>query len=189
MIVPSSDDESSDDEVEVVQVKKEDVDYLRPFGPAELIDLDPAPPITIQLPQITPQKAQSAPPSALVQEALEHISLATNRMQETQQLPFRLRNLRKGFLLRCKNLGIPTDPKENRRDVIVRLRYDIPGVAGAYETAMIGWRCPICSLHGCFPSRKVLRYHLEWDHSDNVEAGWTKGTDGIVSYPLVMSQS
>src|ERR1700683_3453206 len=42
--------------------------------------------------------------------ALEVLTLPSLRMQKTGQLPFLLRNLRRGFAGRCHQLGIPTKP-------------------------------------------------------------------------------
>ncbi|KAG2003477.1 hypothetical protein CC2G_004078 [Coprinopsis cinerea AmutBmut pab1-1] len=180
----SSESESDEEDNEAASgfkreptVKQEDGDTAMDgpwHGPAELIILDTPPKITIPLPQIdtaleeeTRHKSSQCP--KLVWRALEHLLLPTNRMQETRQLPFLLRNLRKGFLGRCSELGIPVGSRKGKhKSLTVYLKYEVEGggSGSVYETSMEGWRCPLCSLHGTFALKRPLDFHLRSDHEE-----------------------
>ena len=158
---------------------------LRPRTPPEIMLLDSPPRITIPLPQIdrdlvNPPAAQSPsieqPPDELI-TALESFTLSTIRMQKTHQLPFLLRNVREGFLSRCRALGVPI--YNDNRQLSLSVRYDY--VAGlTYKTDISKWLCPLCELHGTFRTREMLACHLHWDHAE-VFSEWGQMDDTEVS--------
>jgi len=98
-------------------------------------------------------------------------------MQNTHQLPFLLRNVRQGFLSRCRVLGVPI--YSDNRQLSLCVRYDY--VAGiTYKTDIEEWLCPLCELHGVFRTREMLACHLQWDHAE-VFSEWGKMDDTEVS--------
>ncbi|KAG9218155.1 hypothetical protein CCMSSC00406_0008094 [Pleurotus cornucopiae] len=105
----------------------------------------------------------TAPPREVL-EAFNKLTLHTRRMQENSSLPFLRRSFRRGFLLKCRNEGKRTTPKDDTEfslEVIYRLdeghlRYTVKG---------LGLFCPLCNLFGRFPTRETLAAHLEWDHT------------------------
>jgi len=112
-------------------------------------------------------------PSDALIEALEDISLVTIRLASLHRLPFMLRNLREGFLSRCKSLGIDTSrsfPPPKPITVVyncaARTAEDRSPEQQVTRTTMRDWKCPFCELHGTFLSRQILSAHLRWDHSD-----------------------
>ena len=125
---------------------------------------------------------RSASPSNNLIAALEALVLPSLRMQETGQLPFLLRNLRRGFVDRCFTLGVPTKqavtPKSplNVR-VIFRLLApnavvaDDESYSDEYQIRMGSWSCPVCSLHGDFGTQTLLQKHIEWDHPE-IKSRW-----------------
>ena len=157
---------------------------LRARTPPEIMILDSPPRITIPLPQIdltlenTPavQSTSNEPPDELV-TALESLTLPTIRMQKTHQLPFLLRNLREGFLSRCRALGVPI--YSDNRQLSLCVQYDY--VAGlTYKIDISEWLCPLCELHGSFRTREMLDCHLLWDHAE-VFSEWGQMDDTEVS--------
>ncbi|KAG1779412.1 hypothetical protein EV702DRAFT_1087975 [Suillus placidus] len=103
-------------------------------------------------------------PSDTLIEALENISLTTIRLAKLHRLPFMLRNLRKGFLSRCKSLGL--DPSRSiPPSKPVTVIYNCVSEQQETQTRMTDWRCPLCDLHGIFPAQQILDAHLQWDHS------------------------
>ena len=60
-------------------------------------------------------------PSHQLVAAVESLTLSSIRMQKTSQLPFLLRNLRHGFLLRCRRLQVPV--YTNGRDLLFSVQY------------------------------------------------------------------
>ena len=121
-------------------------------------------------------EADEAPaemPSDALIEALEGISLTTIRLATLHRLPFKLRNLREGFLSRCKSLGMDTFhrvPPPRLVTVVyscvVRVAEDRSPERQETRTTMPDWRCPLCELHATFPLRQILNAHLQWDHSE-----------------------
>ncbi|KAF8970426.1 hypothetical protein BDZ97DRAFT_1791330 [Flammula alnicola] len=114
--------------------------------------------------------------------AVEALSLSAVRMQGTSQLPFLLRNLREGFLKRCRKMQVPifTDG----RAVTLSVRYEY--VAGAmYQTKVSSWRCPLCNFLGTLKTQEMLDCHLKWDHAE-VYREWhkTDETDQIEFWEL-----
>ena len=159
---------------------------LRASTPPEIMILDSPPRITIPLPQIdhdlinisTARPSSIEPPDELI-IALEPITLSTIRMQKTHQLPFLLRNVREGFLSRCRVLGVPIYSDNRRLSLCVRYDY----VAGlTYKTDISEWLCPLCELHGAFRTREMLACHLQWDHPE-VFSEWGQMDDTEVSGP------
>jgi len=148
----------------VVKVEEEQ-DGLGRFGPGQIIDLTTPPRINVPLPQLgpeaLPQSTSTVPPRLFT--ALEHHTGKITYLHQTRRLPFLLRNVRRGFLLRCKDAGISLNDDLNR--VMLGVRYDhVDGIF--YETSLHQWTCPICSIHGPFPNLAVLQKHLEWDHKE-----------------------
>ena len=161
-----------------------DMDESPSPPPPKIMMLDSPPRITIPLPQIdrdlvntpTAQSPSIEPPAELL-TALESLTLSTIRMQKTHQLPFLLRNLRKGFLSRCRVLDVPI--YSDNRQVSLCVRYDY--VAGlTYKTDISNWLCPLCELHGTFRTRGMLACHLQWDHAE-VFSEWAPIDDTRVS--------
>ena len=157
---------------------------LRAPTPPEIMILDSPPRITIPLPQIDPDLVNTStahppsiePPEELI-TALESLTLSTIRMQNTRQLPFLLRNVREGFLSRCRVLGVPI--YSDNRQLSLCVRYDY--VAGVtYKTDISKWLCPLCELHGTFRTREMLACHLQWDHAE-VFSEWGQMDDTEVS--------
>ena len=146
----------------------------------EVIIIEPPQPrITIPLPQIVPVASQMpaphGPPDILV-ATLDELCGAPIRMQATKELPFLLRNLRRGFRLRCVAIGIKTTRMKPRMPVIVR--YEC--TEKIYETSMSKWFCPLCELHGAFPNKDMLRCHLQWDHASVILERWEQRANNQV---------
>jgi hypothetical protein len=158
---------------------------LRSSTPPEIMMLDSPPRITIPLPQIdrnlvnTPNaqpQPSIEPPDELI-TGLESFTLSTIRMQKTRQLPFLLRNVREGFLSRCRVLGVPI--YSDNRQLSLCVTYDY--VAGlTYKTDISKWLCPLCELHGAFRTREMLACHLRWDHGE-IFSEWGQISDREVS--------
>lgn len=129
--------------------------------------LEPPPVITIPLRQIAPKIAPKirppSPPTEDLISAIELLALAPFRMQETKQLPFLRRQVRSGFIARCKSLGVPTTKVEGAVSLLVRYEY-----AGeiSCETTINDWLCPLCEIHDSFNTREMLVCHLKWDHAE-----------------------
>ncbi|KAF8191132.1 hypothetical protein BJ912DRAFT_964139 [Pholiota molesta] len=112
---------------------------------------------------------QAEPPAGLI-AAVEALTLSAIRMQKTKQLPFLLRNLRHGFLKRCRKLQVPVFT--DGRKVSLELVYE--HVAGVrYETRIEAWCCPLCDLLGMVKTQEMLECHLRWDHAE-VFCEWQK---------------
>ncbi|TFK28537.1 hypothetical protein FA15DRAFT_42618 [Coprinopsis marcescibilis] len=169
------DDEPDDDDS--VKIKEEEDDLgigeLRPFGPAEMVDLYSPPKITIPLPQIVVKPEGPSPP---LLKAIECISLISTELHRTNQLPFLVRNVRRGFLLRCRDSGVSVKAKGKGRSSGFRAKYRLDKRDDSFAAMVEGWRCPLCSLHGVFPSKTVLERHLQWDHVE-VRFEWIRGLD------------
>ncbi|KAG1795333.1 uncharacterized protein HD556DRAFT_1442179 [Suillus plorans] len=110
-------------------------------------------------------------PSDTLIEALENISLTTIRLAKLRRLPFMLRNLRKGFLSRCKSLGIdpspsipPSKPVTVIYKCLAQIAEDRSLKRQETRTTMTDWKCPLCELHGVFPTQEILHAHLQRDH-------------------------
>ncbi|KAG2063903.1 hypothetical protein BDR04DRAFT_1110967 [Suillus decipiens] len=171
----SQSSESSDnDESGIPAPAREDSEEL------EYVNLFDTPPHstareqTITSPKSDIAEMDEAPaeiPSDTLIEALENVSLTTIRLAKLHRLPFILRNLRKGFLIRCESLGIDTShtiPPSKPVTVIYNVsqitEHRYPGRQET-RTTMADWRCPLCELHGVFPTQQILYAHLRWDHS------------------------
>lgn len=170
----SQSSESSDnDESEIPAPAREDSEEL------EYVD------IITDSPNIAREQTESSPkpdvterdealakiPSDTLIEALENISLTTIRLAKLHRLPFRLRNLRKGFLIRCESLGIdpsrsipPSRPVTVIYHCVAQVAEDRYPERQVTRTTMSHWRCPLCDLHGVFPTQQILSAHLRWDH-------------------------
>lgn len=106
-------------------------------------------------------------------------------MLNTQQLPFLLRNLRRGLVKRYHQVGVPT---ENHPDtsalfgarVTFRLMSsgsisdeDDEMYLAEHSFCMTSWSCPMCEFHGEFNNKVMLQYHMDWDHPE-VNAEWSQ---------------
>jgi hypothetical protein len=131
-------------------------------------------------------------PSNNLIAALEVFVLPSLRMQKTGQLPFLLRNLRRGFADRCLLLGLSTKPTVSSDGLlevhlIFRLQTnslvseDAESFSDEYKTRMTSWNCPLCDLHSGFGTQAMLQKHIEWDHSE-IGTRWMH--DDEVSTPL-----
>lgn len=174
--------EDSDEEYELdVKQEEHEAPLLRPFGPPELIVLDSPPPVTIPLPQIASEYSKATFPPRLV-TALSALALASVHLQEARRVPFLLRNLRKGFLHRCKSLGISMVKDVGNISLSVRYQH-VDNIH--HEVLLRRWRCPICSLHGKFANQGVLAKHLAWDHAE-LFVEWEKHKTTSVSTPFYL---
>lgn len=189
---PSEDEETSDEEDEdeetgqELEVKDEEDDEdlgfgrLRPFGPPELIDLATPPQITVSLPQISQQyhteASRGEAPPAPVLEALDLVTRAEVHMHHYGLLPFKAKNVRRGFLLRCVELGVSVT---HQPFTSVSVTYEVARTGKTYSAALADWCCPLCSYHGVFPSKLPLERHLILDHR-NVLAEWKVQPDNSV---------
>jgi hypothetical protein len=185
----SEDGEDEDEETEQeFDVKEEDDDdddlgfgRLRPFGPPELIDLATPPQITVSLPQISQQyhteASRGEAPPAPVLEALDLVTRTEVHMHHYGRLPFKVKNVRRGFLLRCVELGISIAQQPYTS---VSVTYEVARTGKTYTAALADWLCPLCSLHGVFPSKLPLEQHLALDHR-NVLVDWKVRPENSVS--------
>ncbi|PCH44737.1 hypothetical protein WOLCODRAFT_165362 [Wolfiporia cocos MD-104 SS10] len=118
--------------------------------------------------------------------ALERLTLPTERMREYGRLPFLPRNVRRGFLRRCRQYGIETAPSAPpAAPVHVLYRYDVDArdndtvTSGdavsddehSYEeregyNETLEWTCPLCRLHKTFDTREMLAFHLSRSHDE-----------------------
>ncbi|KAG0707919.1 hypothetical protein DFH29DRAFT_994550 [Suillus ampliporus] len=170
-----SSEQSDDDGSAIPTAAREDSEEL------EYVDLNILPHnITREQTDSSPEsdvaeedEAPAEMPSDTLIEALECISLTTIRLAQLHRLPFMLRNLRKGFLSRCKSLGIDTSRSVPPPKPITVVYSCVAQIAkdGSLErqetrTTMPDWKCPLCELHGTFPMQQILNAHLKWDHSE-----------------------
>ncbi|KAG8216511.1 hypothetical protein J3R82DRAFT_6627 [Butyriboletus roseoflavus] len=98
-----------------------------------------------------------------------------------RRLPFLRRNLRSGFQLHCRMVGVDTKPYSLPRTPI-SVVYTFPLTDGATahsggfrttsaKSSMKNWLCPLCDLHNKFDNPRMLEKHLAWDHS-SVKVLW-----------------
>lgn len=124
---------------------------------------------------------EHAEPSQTLLDALERLSLSVVQLHKMRRLPFLRRNLRRGFQLHCRMVGIDTDPHPLPRQSIP-IVYTFPLVDGASsesggirtttaKSSMKDWLCPLCDLHKKFDNPGVLDKHLAQDHS-SVKVLW-----------------
>jgi hypothetical protein len=125
------------------------------FRAPEIILLDVPPATTAP---VIPSKV----PSDQLVAAVEALTLSSIRMQKTSQLPFLLRNLRHGFLLRCRRLQVPV--YNDGRDVSFSVHYSYLDDAVYQVDGLSAWLCPLCNLLGTLKTREMLDCHLRWDH-------------------------
>lgn len=137
------------------------------YDPPAIEYLDPRPRAPVQPPAMpAADVVSSAEPSDELISAVENLVLSSIRMQETNQLPFLLRNLRRGFRARCSALGIATRRVPGDISLLVKYKSLSTGATAAYETEINDWLCPLCELHGRFDAKEMLASHLLWDHSE-----------------------
>jgi len=163
-------DHDADRDAERVDTTNHDIDVVMADGPdplpptfraPEIILLD-APPASVA-PPVPSEKAPNVPPDQLV-AAVEALSLSSIRMQQTSQLPFLLRNLRHGFLSRCRRLQVPVF--SDGRGVSLSVHYDTIDGAAYQVDGVSAWMCPLCDLLGVLKTRDMLDCHLHWDHPE-----------------------
>jgi len=114
-------------------------------------------------PAVPSGKDPKVPPDQLV-AAVEALTLSSIRMQKTSQLPFLLRNLRYGFLLRCRRLQVPV--YTDGRDLSFSVQYSYLDDSVYQVDGLSAWLCPLCSLLGTLKTREMLDCHLRWDHPE-----------------------
>jgi hypothetical protein len=141
-------------------------------GDIVMADVSEAPP-TFRAPEIilldvppasTAPAVSSKVPSDQLVAAVEALTLSSIRMQKTSQLPFLLRNLRHGFLLRCRRLQVPV--YSDGRDLSFSVHYNHLD-DGVYQVdGLSAWHCPLCDLLGTIKTREMLNCHLRWDHPE-----------------------
>lgn len=121
--------------------------------------------------------------------ALQALDLQFDRRQYHGELPFLLRNLRKGFKVCCEKEGIPTDPDQPHLPVQVLFRArSNPDEADEElfeqgETKMLTWSCPVCDLHGRLDNGNMLNFHLNHDHPE-LHVTWQQVHDAQVRSSL-----
>ena len=136
---------------------------------------NPAPQITIALPQVKAEPEDDLPleelgPSEELISAVEALTINPIRMQATRHLPFLRRNLRRGFISRCADALIPIHPDQKR--VSLEVVYDYLD-GNVFKAKIDDWLCPLCNLFGKFTTQATLFCHLKWDHQDIV-CEWVK---------------
>ncbi|OBZ78402.1 hypothetical protein A0H81_02614 [Grifola frondosa] len=130
--------------------------------------------------------------------AFNSLALRDKRLAEHGRLPYLRRNLRVGFILACRELGIRTEPRTPpSADVTVVYRYHIDddsddedgrGSSADQEdqrdnqewssTKMLSdWVCPLCELLDQFNTREMLQFHFERDHKE-ATVSWVEDTRG-----------
>lgn len=90
---------------------------------------------------------------------------STRIFQETKQLPFLLRNLRKSFKTLCRDFDIPCTPLPDDKAGNILIRYDHLESA-SFERALPKWFCPLCDLFGKFETIEMLKIHLDLAHKN-----------------------
>ena len=103
-------------------------------------------------------------PSEQLVAAVEALTLSSIRMQKTSQLPFLLRNLRHGFLLRCRRLQVSM--YSDGRDLSFSVHYNYLDDMVYQVDGLSAWSCPLCNLLGTLKTREMLDCHLHWDHAE-----------------------
>ncbi|KAF9486280.1 hypothetical protein BDN70DRAFT_870376 [Pholiota conissans] len=170
----ASSSSSEDEEDQPPTPKSEsdvEMDDLAP-PPGDIVLLDPPPNASPTPVRDLTATLHTEPPSDLI-AAVEALTLSATRMQQTKQLPFLVRNLRRGFLKRCRKLQVPifTDGRKVSLDLV----YDyIAGVS--YQTQINAWCCPLCDLLGVVKTQEMLECHLRWDHKE-VFCEWQKNSE------------
>lgn len=183
----SSDEEASSDEVDELDSSdsspaKEDQDESESVDDSDIEEIV----ITAQRQRsLSPAEIEilpgpPRPPSPLsisegMMTAIAALSLSSVRMQSTKQLPFLRRNLRHGFRKRCQQLDVPTEPT-SEQDTKLRVRYEYR--SQVVKVRLHDWACPLCELHGLFPTREMLACHLNWDHQ-MAPTEWTQNRSGV----------
>ncbi|KAG6902050.1 hypothetical protein C0995_005107 [Termitomyces sp. Mi166 len=163
---PSEEDQDSEESVDDSDIEDIVITALRKrsLSPAEIEILSgpPRPPSPLSI-------------SERMKNAIDALSLSSVRMQKTGRLPFLLRNLRRGFKKRCRQLGVPTEPAPEQE---ARLRVQYEYRSETAKARLRDWACPLCELHGFFSTREMLGCHLSWDH-EKAPAEWTQYRSGV----------
>lgn len=129
-------------------------------------------------------------PSQILLDKLEQLSSSVVRLDKMRRLPFLRRNLRRGFHLHCRMVGVDTNHHPLPRTSI-SVFYSCSPSGGApnhskgsrttvAKSSMKDWLCPLCDLHKKFDNSKMLDKHLAWDHS-NVRMHWDQV---CITFPL-----
>lgn len=121
-------------------------------------------------------------PSEDLFAAIEALTMSLVVLQAAKQLPFLVRNLRRGFEHRCHLVGVPVAPAAV--DISAKVVYQRR--SQRYEVDISDWHCPLCELLGQFKTREMLEKHLQWDH-DEVAVVWMHDTSAEVCLSIVMS--
>ncbi|KAF8906729.1 hypothetical protein CPB84DRAFT_1844201 [Gymnopilus junonius] len=165
-------------------------DLIPRSKPSERLVFNTPPPITVPLPT-SPARVHDtfdSEPSTALLSAVQALTLPTIRMQTTKQLPFLLRNLRKGFYSRCRKFCLPI--YHDGRDIVLQVHYEYAGGI-TYKAEVSKWQCPLCNLFGTFPTREMLNFHLQMDHLE-VYYDWQELNDSFANgwkLQLVIPQS
>lgn len=125
---------------------------------------------------------REAPPNALLQ-SFRTATLDCPRLQRLKRLPYLPRNVRIGFLARCKSLGINISATPLSSPIRVLYRDALPASPNMPRTTYLTYRasmtilsCPLCDLHGTFHSKDMLNAHFEWDHEE-ITVTWKSSSD------------
>ena len=177
-------DGSDHNVVEIVQTSR------RSFSPPEIEFLEHLPgKVKTLTPTAPPQALQptqvvepSVEPSEEMIAAIAYLTKTSVKTYKTRRRPFLLRNLRRGFMSRCRSLNIPTQRTSDKIAVAVRYEYSSAAGAHAFGTQMEHWVCPCCELLGVFQTREMLASHLDWDHSEIVSQ-WNEEDMPVRTFP------
>lgn len=114
-------------------------------------------------------------PSQALLDGLERLTSSVIRLEKMRRLPFLRRNLRRGFQLHCRMVGVDIEP-HSLPHTSISVIYNYPFVHNlssepggirntTAKSSMKDWLCPLCDLHKKFHNPRMLDKHLAWDHS------------------------
>ena len=155
----TGEEDADDSDIEEVQNIVKDKNTFHNEAP-EVVYIDEASPV----PTVEPE------PHIQLFRTFQLHTDSTRIFQETKQLPFLLRNLRKSFKTLCRDLDIPCIPlpADNADNVLIRYEH-LEGAS--FERTLPKWFCPLCDLFGKFDTREMLKIHLELAHK-NIFFDW-----------------
>lgn len=170
-------DVPTEDDNQDVPIKDEPIHLAVPKGGArkQAVSRVPRPEEIIQVESDEEPEPPDVAAKYELLAAVESLSYHTLHLRKTKRLPFLVRNLRKGFLGRCIQNKIKTRAKlEPNLQIAVIYRLLNSGSDGylaEYHARIEEWLCPLCELHGRFPTREMLQKHLWQDHPE-VDVVW-----------------
>ncbi|KAG6850025.1 hypothetical protein H0H93_002229 [Arthromyces matolae] len=183
---PSSSDEDEDVDVPTASSDEKEVDELdsteseEETEPAGLLESVPdvqraSSPVEIEILPAPPRPQTLLTLSEGMRKAIDALALSSIRMQKTKRLPFLRRNVKRGFLWRCNQLNVSTNSVPGET---VRVRVQFAYQSEEVKARLHSWTCPLCELHGDFPTQDTLSSHLSWDH-ETTSATWFRNQSGV----------